>query len=221
MLTPSGSSYTTQDIDVPVTRKMSADISLENRQSVILGGLTTKNVVENESGIPILKDIPWVGRYLFGKTVDMENRKELLVFMTPYVLDDADAAQAEAIRRKQTLSESRPWEDHGWSKSKLADPVSTKEKLRRQAEEWKKQDKEYAAQLEMEKAQGERVKELEKRAQERTLERARDAAAIAEEFNAAEEKAAKERAEKDLEVRTNNAELLERLGDESRATEAK
>ena len=65
------------------------------------------------------------------------------------------------------------------------------------------------------------MKELEKRAQERTLERARDAAAIAEEFNAAEEKAAKERAEKDLEVRTNNAELLERLGDESRATEAK
>ena len=218
-----GKSSGLQDVpvDTTITRKMSADISLENNQTVVLGGLTENKVSKSETGIPILKDIPWIGRYLFGDTQDIEERKELLVFMTPYVLDDADAAQAEAIRRKQTLSESRPWEDHGWSKSKLADPVSTKEKLRRQAEEWKKQDKEYAAQLEMEKAQGERVKELEKRAQERTLERARDAAAIAEEFNAAEEKAAKERAEKDLEVRTNNAELLERLGDESRATEAK
>ena len=61
------------------------------------------------------------------------------MFLTPYVLDDADAAQAEAIRRKKVLSDPRPWEDNGWSLSAVADPVSKKEQLRRLTEEWERQ----------------------------------------------------------------------------------
>ena len=162
MLTPSGSSYTTQDIDVPVTRKMSADISLENRQSVILGGLTTKNVVENESGIPILKDIPWIGKWLFSSVEQDEQRSELLIFMTPYVLDDAESAKAEALRRKNVLTDPNPWDDNGWSASELADPVSRKEQLRRFKDEWKKQDEERKTKLAIEKAKVERASHLEK-----------------------------------------------------------
>ena len=160
MLTPIGDSYGTQEIDVPVTRKMTADISLENGQSVILGGLTTKTVLENEAGIPILKDIPWIGKWLFGSVEHDEQRSELLVFMTPYVLDDADAAQAEALRRKKTMSDPTPWEDGGWSASELADPVSQKELMRRLKDEWKKQDAERKSKLAMEQAKVERVKQL-------------------------------------------------------------
>jgi type II secretion system protein D len=160
MLTPIGDSYGTQEIDVPVTRKMTADISLENGQSVILGGLTTKTVIENEAGIPILKDIPWIGKWLFGSVEYDEQRSELLVFMTPYVLDDADAAQAEALRRKKTMSDPTPWEDGGWSASELADPVSQKELMRRLKDEWKKQDAERKSKLAMEQAKVERVKQL-------------------------------------------------------------
>ena len=161
MLTPSGSSYTTQDIDVPVTRKMSADISLENRQSVILGGLTTKNISESESGIPILKDIPWVGKWLFGSVEQDEQRSELLIFMTPYVLDDAESAKAEALRRKNVLTDPNPWDDNGWSASSIADPVTKKEQLRRFKDEWRKQDEERKTKLAIEKAKVERARKLE------------------------------------------------------------
>ena len=161
MLTPQGSSYTTQDIDVPVTRKMSADISLENRQSVILGGLTTKNTVDKESGIPILKDIPWIGKWLFASVEQDEQRSELLIFMTPYVLDDAESAKAEAVRRKKALTDPNPWDDNGWSASSLADPVSKKEQLRRFKDEWKKQDEERRTKLAIEKAKVERARKLE------------------------------------------------------------
>jgi len=161
MLTPQGSSYTTQDIDVPVTRKMSADISLENRQSVILGGLTTKNTVDKESGIPILKDIPWIGKWLFASVEQDEQRSELLIFMTPYVLDDAESAKAEAVRRKKALTDPNPWDDNGWSASSLADPVSKKEQLRRFKDEWEKQDEERRTKLAIEKAKVERARKLE------------------------------------------------------------
>lgn len=142
------------------TRKISSDVSVENRQTVVMGGLTKKTNVESESGIPILKDIPWIGKWLFGSVSQKEARSELLVFMTPYVLDDADAAQAEALRRKKALSDPRPWEDSGWSASPLADPVSKKEQLRRLNDEWRKQDEERQNQKAIEEAREKRAKKL-------------------------------------------------------------
>lgn len=142
------------------TRKISSDVSVENRQTVVMGGLTKKTNVESESGIPILKDIPWIGKWLFGSVSQKEARSELLVFMTPYVLDDAEAAQAEALRRKKTLSDPRPWEDNGWSTSPLADPVSKKEQLRRLNDEWRKQDEERQNQKAIEEAREKRAKKL-------------------------------------------------------------
>jgi len=166
ILMPQESTYVNTKIDVPVTRKMEASISLENRQSVILGGLTTKNVTNAETGIPILKDIPWIGKWLFGKVEQTEDRSELLIFMTPYVLDDASAAQFEALRRKKTLSDPKAWDDNGWSASPLADPVSKKEVLRRFQDEWAKQDEERKTQLAIEKAKMERAKKLKEMSKE-------------------------------------------------------
>ena len=144
------------------TRKMSSDISVENRQTIVMGGLTKKTNVDSESGVPILKDIPYIGKWLFGTVTHKEARSELLVFITPYVLDDAEASQAEALRRKKALSDSRPWEDDGWSASPLADPVSRKEQLRRFQDEWKKQDEERKTKLAIEKAKMDRARKLEK-----------------------------------------------------------
>ena len=150
-----------ENIDTALTRKMSADILLENMQTVVLGGLTETFTQESESGIPILKDIPWIGKWLFGSVSQSETRKELLVFMTPYVLDEGEAAQAEALRRKKALSDTRPWEDHGWSASPLADPVSKHEQLRRLKDEWKKQDEERKTKLAIEDEKIKRAKALE------------------------------------------------------------
>lgn len=152
----------TANIDTALTRKMTADVLLDDRQTVVLGGLTERLTSNKESGIPLLKDIPWVGKWLFGSVSQEEKRKELLVFMTPYVLDDADSAQAEALRRKRSLSDSRAWESLGWSDSELADPVSKKELLRRLKDEAEKQDEERQNRLAVEKWKMDRAKALEK-----------------------------------------------------------
>lgn len=142
------------------TRKMSSDVSVENRQTIVMGGLTRNVKTHSESGIPILKDIPWIGKWLFGSVAENETRSELLVFITPYVLDDAESAQSEALRRKKALSHPRPWEDNGWSLSPLADPVSKKEQLRRIVDEWERQDEERKTKRAIEKAKVDRVKKL-------------------------------------------------------------
>ena len=152
----------TVTVDTTVTREMSADVLLENNQTVVFGGLTETTVSESETGIPILKDIPFIGKWLFGHTKQNEDRIELLVFMTPYVLDDAQAAQVEALRRKKVLSDPRPWDDHGWSLSPLADPVSKQEQMRRIKDLWRIQDEERRTKIAIEKAKVDRVKQLEK-----------------------------------------------------------
>lgn len=162
MLIPQGGMYIPGFVDLAVERKMSADVLLEDKQTVVFSGLTETAKAASESGIPILKDIPWIGKWLFSEVKESEGRKELLVFLTPYVLDDAEAAQVEALRRKKTLSDPNPWDDHGWSLSELADPVEKKEQLRRLKDEWKKQDEERKTKIAIEKAKVERVKALEK-----------------------------------------------------------
>ena len=153
--------YSSGNVDLAIERKMSADILLENKQTVVLGGLTETKVEESDVGIPILKDIPLIGRWLFGKTEQSENRKELLVFLTPYVLDDADAAQLEALRRKQALSDTRPFDTNGWSASSLSDPMDDGEQLRRLKEEWEKQDADREARLAIEEEKAKRAKAIE------------------------------------------------------------
>ncbi|MBQ3288085.1 MAG: hypothetical protein IJH50_01575 [Kiritimatiellae bacterium] len=159
MLVPFGETYDTMYVDIAVERKMTADVLLEDGQTVVFAGMTETAEAESEKGIPYLKDLPWIG-WLFGSVSKTETRKELLIFLTPYVLDEADAAQAEAIRRKKTLSDPRPWDDHGWSASKLADPVSKREQLRRLKDEWKKQDEERKTKIAIETEKVERAKKL-------------------------------------------------------------
>ena len=171
MLIPQGGNYVQGNVDLAMERKMSADILLENMQTVVLGGLTETYKSESETGIPILKDIPWIGKWLFGSVSQTESRKELLVFMTPYVLDEGDAAQAEALRRKKALSDTRPFDTHGWSASPIADPVSKKEQMRRLKDEWKKQDEERKTKLAIEDEKVKRAKALEQMSRQRSSRR--------------------------------------------------
>lgn len=160
-------------IDTSLSRKMTADVLLTNMQTVVLGGLTETKTSSDETGIPILKDIPWIGRWMFGSVKDEESRKELLVFMTPYILPEGDEAQEEAARRKDALSDDRAWTDRGWSKSALADPVTAKERIRRAKEKWANEDKDHAGEKEYEEALKKRAEELLERADRERAERER------------------------------------------------
>ena len=148
-----GQSYPTVN-----TRKIAADISMENGQTVILGGLVQSELKHSEAGIPILKDIPYIGKYLFGKTIDEENRTELLVFMTPYVINTPEDMDREARRRKDYINAPELW-TKGWSDSKLADPVSEKEMKKRlkQKEDIEKAWQNYRKSLEAHQKIDERI----------------------------------------------------------------
>ena len=84
------------------------------------------------------------------------------MFMTPYVFDTAEEAQAKANSLKDAMSDSRPWTNFGWSESELADPMPQKELLRRAKERATKRDEDRANRLALEKWRLDRARELDK-----------------------------------------------------------
>jgi len=131
--TAADGSQIAQDWPVISTRKLTADIAMKSGETVILGGLVTTSKAKNTTKVPLLGDIPFIGRYLFGSTDDKDERTELLVFLTPYVLDTAESMDAEARRRKEHANAEGLW-TKGWSNSKLADE-SIAQKIKRQMAE--------------------------------------------------------------------------------------
>jgi len=130
------------------TTKYQADVSIKSGQTVMLGGLVRTEKTVSEAGIPILKDIPWIGRYLFGNTKDVDDSKELVVFLTPYVVKGADQAQDEARRRLENISMDGIW-TKGWSDSALAEPPKTRTLLNKEKRKFDQQEKERDAQKEL------------------------------------------------------------------------
>lgn len=82
-------------------RQINSRVAIRSGETVVLGGLIRDNVTTGRQGVPVLHDIPVVGN-LFGKTTDSRNRTELLVMLTPRVLEtEADLRGiSEEIRRK-------------------------------------------------------------------------------------------------------------------------
>ena len=62
-------------------------------ETAVIGGLTTTQVQQAKSGIPLLVDLPFIGK-LFGETRTQEDKTDLLILVTPHIVDDGDAIGA-------------------------------------------------------------------------------------------------------------------------------
>jgi len=74
---------------IPTITRRSADAQLvvNNGETVVLGGILTKSEGESESGIPLLSKIPLIG-WLFKKKSKFENQSELMIFITPTIVNE-------------------------------------------------------------------------------------------------------------------------------------
>mgnify|MGYP003945831241 CR=1 FL=1 len=84
----------TQDAtgNVPVDRRsIETEIAVQSGETVLLGGLIKETRLDGKKGVPGLSKIPLIGR-LFGSTDTGSTRQELLVLITPTVIDSAESA---------------------------------------------------------------------------------------------------------------------------------
>ncbi|WP_423678935.1 secretin N-terminal domain-containing protein [Undibacterium sp. WLHG33] len=75
------------------TRKVDTKLTLRDGSTVMLAGLISNDNSSSDAGVPLLKDIPGVGS-LFKTETTNKNKKELIILITPYIINDDFEAES-------------------------------------------------------------------------------------------------------------------------------
>ncbi len=136
-----GGEVTIDGNSVPIVskREITATVAVQDRSTIVLGGLVRKSETKSATKIPLLGDIPLIG-WLFSTHNNSDDRSELVVLLTPYVLTTPEQAQKEAKRIYEASDAKNTLWPRGWSQSPLANDEPEKEKDAKQ----KKKDAEKA-----------------------------------------------------------------------------
>lgn len=103
---PKDSSGTLKANDIPdeFSTELATNIMVKDGQTIVIGGLFRDVVVTTRSQIPLLGDLPLIGAAFRG-TRDSVTRQEVIVLLTPHIIDDPGdlegIARADDVRRKR------------------------------------------------------------------------------------------------------------------------
>lgn len=112
------------------TAEITTNILVRAGQTVVIGGLFREKTIATERKIPLLGDVPWAGA-LFRSNVDVTVREELVILLTPHVIDGAsfgataktDPQAADLLGFEDALSQA--WREAAANRSgTLATPSS-------------------------------------------------------------------------------------------------
>ncbi|HEX4782401.1 MAG TPA: type IV pilus secretin PilQ [Usitatibacter sp.] len=84
-LVPSGANGGT--IPTIDTKKVSTQVLVDNGDTIVLGGIFEQETRTTVDKVPLLGDLPILG-YLFRRTNKLDNKTELLIFVTPKIVKD-------------------------------------------------------------------------------------------------------------------------------------
>ncbi len=96
---------TTNGLNSPTfnDRVVKTRVVVQDGQTIGIAGLINDNISKQNTGIPYLRRIPYLG-FLFGNQVNTRQRTELLVMITPHVVHD----QRDALELTQDLKQILP-----------------------------------------------------------------------------------------------------------------
>ena len=70
------------------TQRAENQLLVNDGETAVIGGLTVTAVTNTRSGIPLLSGLPIIGK-LFSFSRNEENRRDLIILVTPRIIDDA------------------------------------------------------------------------------------------------------------------------------------
>ena len=68
--------------------EINTNVLVDNGETVVLGGIFEQTNQTTQTKVPFLGDIPYIGR-LFRRDSKVENKRELLIFVTPRIVNDS------------------------------------------------------------------------------------------------------------------------------------
>lgn len=92
------------DTNGPTTtlRTTETMVEVKSDQMIVTGGLISDSVTDSDRGIPYLKEIPILGN-LFRKDQNRQRRTNLLVFITPKIVEDQFVAREATLEKRDYM----------------------------------------------------------------------------------------------------------------------
>lgn len=82
------------------TTEVKTNILVREGNTVVIGGLMESSMVTQEEQVPFLGDIPFIGN-LFKSQNEVESKSEIIVMLTPHVVDDASIARRTSDQKSR------------------------------------------------------------------------------------------------------------------------
>ncbi len=89
------------------TRKTTTEFNVREGETIVLSGLLSRDVSNSVDQVPLLGDIPILGN-LFRSKRYQNKETELVVFVTPYIMDKRTPELAERVYRAEEKLEQLP-----------------------------------------------------------------------------------------------------------------
>lgn len=77
------------DVPVIATRNAETQVLIKDGETIIIGGLMKDDLVSSQSKLPLLGDLPLIGR-LFKNSADIGSKTELLIFVSARIIKDEE-----------------------------------------------------------------------------------------------------------------------------------
>ncbi|MFO7937622.1 MAG: secretin N-terminal domain-containing protein [Kiritimatiellia bacterium] len=85
-------------------RRIQTVFSMQSGKTAVIGGLSMTSNSKEDSGIPFLKDIPWIGPRVFGWKNRQKEQKEIVIFVTVGIADPVTIEEDAGMPRNAVLS---------------------------------------------------------------------------------------------------------------------
>jgi len=106
--TTTAAAFVTGTIKNPEERSTRTVVRLKDGEVLLIGGLIRKEEAKDSTKVPFLSDIPFLGALFKGRTKD-KNERELLIFITPHIVEEFSSLPVfkKSKLREQSMSFSR------------------------------------------------------------------------------------------------------------------
>ena len=84
-------------------QRLVTEFNLESGTTAVIGGLSITEEVQKDNGVPILREIPWIGQTLFGSKTREKVQKEIIVFVTVGLVDPHAVAPDAGLPKNASL----------------------------------------------------------------------------------------------------------------------
>ena len=103
--TAGGTDSTTTLYPVIDVREVQTQVLLKDKETIVIGGLLKDLKGKEIIGIPLLKDLPWIGK-LFGRQTDTTTKIDLLIFITARIIKEDEYTPEELAKLEKRLGRS-------------------------------------------------------------------------------------------------------------------